>query len=284
MIFDVRFRPPYKGFLNLHIFARDPWNRRPGQQGVDPPKSLLERSVPLALDEMEQAGITQALVVGRRAHPPFESVPNEDVIGFVEEHGDSFWAAPTLEPADRRTALEEIDDLCAHPQVRALHLEPGWSATPMYADDPSLYPIYARIAEVGIPLIVSAGGTIGPDYSYVDPVHLHRVAKEFPELTLVVGHGGWPYVNQAIALAYDCKNVYLSPDMYLNVPNMCGSLEYVRAANYFLADRLLFGTAYPARPMVESIEHFHRLPFDEGVKSRVLYENAARLFGAGESG
>jgi predicted TIM-barrel fold metal-dependent hydrolase len=67
--------------------------------------------------------------------------------------------------------------------------------------------------------------------------------------------------------------------MYLNVPNMPGSLEYVRAANYYLRERLIFGTAYPARPMVESIEHFHRLPFDEDVKPLVLYQNAARIFG-----
>ena len=60
---------------------------------------------------------------------------------------------------------------------------------------------------------------------------------------------------------------------------MPGSLEYVRAANYYLRDRLIFGTAYPARPMVESVEHFHRLPFDEDVKPSVLYHNAARIFG-----
>jgi predicted TIM-barrel fold metal-dependent hydrolase len=86
-------------------------------------------------------------------------------------------------------------------------------------------------------------------------------------------------VHQALAVAYDCANVCLSPDMYLNVPNMPGNLEYVRAANYYLKERLIFGTAYPARPMVESIQHFHMLPFDEEVKPYVLGRNAARIFG-----
>lgn len=279
MIIDVRFRPPYRGFLKLHVFARDPWDRRPGQMGVDPAPSLLQKSVPLALKEMDQAGITKALVVGRRAQPPFEDVPNRDIVDFVREYPGRFYAVPTLEPTDRYAALEELEQLRSQPEVKAIHMEPGWSARPMYADDPNLYPIYERVAQVGMPLLISAGGTIGPDFGYVDPVHLHRVAKDFPKLKLVIGHGGWPYIHQALAVAYDCANVHLSPDMYLNVPNMPGSLEYVRAANFYLADRLLFGTAYPARPMVESIEHFHRLPFDEGVKERVLYQNAARLFG-----
>lgn len=279
MIVDMRFRPPYRGFLSLHVFARDPYDQRPGQQRVEPAPSLVQKSVPLALEEMAAAGIDRAMVIGRRAHPPFAQVPGEDVISFVAEHPDRFFAVPALEPTDFGAALEELEQLRTRPEVKAIHLEPGWASDPMYADDRRLYPIYRRLTEIGMPLLLSAGGTIGPDYSYVDPVRIHRVAKDFPTLTLVLGHGGWPYVNQALAVAYDCPNVVLSPDMYLNVPNMPGSLEYVRAANYYLADRLLFGTAYPARPMIESVEHFHRLPFDEEVKPRVLGLNAARVFG-----
>ncbi|OGA55021.1 MAG: hypothetical protein A3G24_25875 [Betaproteobacteria bacterium RIFCSPLOWO2_12_FULL_62_13] len=279
MIIDVRFRPPYKGYLRLHVFARDPWNRRPGQLGVDPAPSLIKKSVPMALEEMKQAGITKALVIGRRAQPPFENVPNEDVLDFVREYPDRFFAVPALEPTDRYAALDELESYRTLPEVKAIHMEPGWAARPMYADDANLYPIYERLEKIGMPALISAGGTIGPDFGYVDPVHLHRVAKDFPKLKLIIGHGGWPYVTQALAVAYDCGNVYLSPDMYLNVPNMPGSLEYVRAANYYLRERLIFGTAYPARPMVESIEHFHRLPFEEDVKPLVLYHNAARIFG-----
>jgi predicted TIM-barrel fold metal-dependent hydrolase len=279
LIVDMRFRPPYRGFLSLHVFARDPYDQRPGQQRVEPAPSLVQKSVPLALEEMAAAGIDRAMVIGRRAHPPFAQVPGEDVISFVATYPDRFFAVPALEPTDFGAALEELEELRVKPEVKAIHLEPGWASDPMYADDRRLYPIYRRLTDIDMPLLLSAGGTIGPDYSYVDPVRIHRVAKDFPTLTLVLGHGGWPYVNQALAVAYDCPNVVLSPDMYLNVPNMPGSLEYVRAANYYLGDRLLFGTAYPARPMIESVEHFHRLPFDEDVKPRVLGLNAARVFG-----
>jgi len=279
MIIDVRWRPPYKGFLKLHVFARDPWVRRPGQLGVDPAPSLVGKSMPMALDEMKRAGITKAMVIGRRAQPPFENVPNEDVLSFVRDYPDNFFAVPALDPTARSAALDELEFLHTQPSVKAIHLEPGWAARPMYADDANLYSIYERLEKIGMPTLVSAGGTIGPDFGYVDPKHLHRVAKDFPKLKLIIGHGGWPYVMQALAVAYDCANVYLSPDMYLNVPNMPGNLEYVRAANYYLRERLIFGTAYPARPMIESIGHFHRLPFDEEVKPYVLYHNAARVFG-----
>jgi len=261
------------------VWARDPYKKLSGMLGVDPAPSVVQRSVPLAFQEMEAAGITKALVVNRRARPPYESVPNEDVLSFVRENPGRFHAVPALEPADRSAALDELEQLFTEPEVKAIHIEPGFSARPMYADDANLYPLYERMARKGMPLLVSAGGTEGPDMSYVDPVHVHRVAKDFPNLKLVITHGGYPYVQQALFVAFDCSNVYLSPDMYLNVPNMPGSLEYVRAANYFLGERLLFGTAYPVRPMMESVQHFNQLPFDAGVKEKVLYKNAARLFG-----
>ena len=90
MIIDVRFRPPYKGYLKLHVFARDPWDRRPGQLCVDPAPSLIKKSVPMCLDEMDRAGITKGMVIGRRAVPPFENVPNEDVLSFVHEYSGPF--------------------------------------------------------------------------------------------------------------------------------------------------------------------------------------------------
>jgi predicted TIM-barrel fold metal-dependent hydrolase len=279
MIIDVRWRPPYKGFLKLHVFARDPYKKLSGMMGVDPSPSLLKKSVPMAIEEMKRAGITKALVINRRARPPYESVPNEDVLSFVRENPKYFHAVPALEPANRSAAMDELDELFEQPEVKGIHIEPGFSSRPMRADDANLYPIYEKMARKGMPVLVSAGGTEGPDMSYVDPVHVHRVAKDFPNLKLVVTHGGYPYVQEALFVAFDCSNVYLSPDMYLNIPNMPGVQEYVKAANYFLGDRLLFGTAYPVRPVMESVESFNKLPFDPGVKEKVLYHNAAQLFG-----
>lgn len=64
--------------------------------------------------------------------------------------------------------------------------------------------------------------------------------------------------------------------MYIFQP---GSQVYVEAANGFLADQLLFGSSYPFRPIGQSIEDFQQLGFRDGVLDKLLYANAARLFG-----
>ena len=56
---------------------------------------------------------------------------------------------------------------------------------------------------------------------------------------------------------------------------------YVEAANGYLQDRLLFGTAYPALPLKATVDRFLALPFHDAVRPKLLFENAQRLFGGG---
>ena len=51
----------------------------------------------------------------------------------------------------------------------------------------------------------------------------------------------------------------------------------VEAADTYLADRLLFGTAFPIVPLKPMVEAFHRLPFKDGVRLKVDIRNAAGL-------
>jgi len=59
--------------------------------------------------------------------------------------------------------------------------------------------------------------------------------------------------------------------------NLPGADEYVKAANMYMGDRMLFGTAYPSRPLIESVQAFDDWTFGEGVKAKVLGLNALRV-------
>lgn len=120
------------------------------------------------------------------------------------------------------------------------------------------------------------GGRAGPDTSYSDPCIIAKLAADFPDISFIVSHGGWPWVQQILGACFWTKNIYLSPDMYLfNTP---GVQDYVVAANHYLQDNFLFGTAYPYVPMIEGVKHFESL-FDPKVLPKIMYKNAARIFG-----
>ena len=118
------------------------------------------------------------------------------------------------------------------------------------------------------------GGGNGPDLSHSDPVIIDRVCGDFPNLTVINTHGGYPWVQQILFVAFKRPNLYLCPDMYMfNVP---GVNDYVAAANTFMRDRMVFGTAYPFIGFKDGVEQFCALPFKPEVLPGLLYKNAAR--------
>src|SRR5690606_29425019 len=148
------------------------------------------------------------------------STPNAAVEAIMKQHPGRFIGLCAVDPTNRRAAIAEIDR-CIEAGMRGVNIEPGAYPVPMYPDDRRLYPIYAHCEDRGLPVVLMAGGNGGPDLSYSDPVHVDRVAADFPQLPIVVSHGGWPWVHQILHVAYRRQNVHVSPDMYLsNMPGM----------------------------------------------------------------
>ena len=54
---------------------------------------------------------------------------------------------------------------------------------------------------------------------------------------------------------------------------------YVKAANEFLEDQLLFGSTYPVASFESVLEGYRNAPFRPEVLEKVLYTNACRLYG-----
>ena len=115
-----------------------------------------------------------------------------------------------------------------------------------------------------------------PDPRFNDPAQLARVAQTFPRLPTVCYHSCWPNVQQALGLAFRYENIHLAPDLYLLV---AGSRAYVEAADSFLGEQLLFGSSYPFRPIRQSVEDLLAIGRPGPALDKVLYGNAARLFG-----
>ncbi len=287
MAIDMRLRPPAKGFLSMHVYTRSGTDYAPGRQGRHPgtigreeASSVKERSLEILFEEMDEVGITHGVLPGRGAVPPYNGYPNEDIYELVREHPNRFIGLPLADPHDRKAAFREIDRAADTEGIPGIYLEPTWMADPRKLNDPIIYPLYERCVEKNLVAGVSGGGWVGPDFSYIDPVNIQRVAADFPDLPIAVCHGGWPWIDVMIGVAYTCPNVYVSPDMYMTTEGMVGAERYVEAANFFLEDRLLFGTAYPVRSLRQSVEQLHRLPFkNDEVKEKVLTHNAKKLFG-----
>lgn len=275
-IIDFRLRPPIKGFLNARIYARpDIRNRFTRQLGFEPAPSAEQKSAELLFQEMDLAGITRGVIVGRNT-AVLGAVPNADVAEVARTHPDRFIPAAAIDAVDRRDAMRQLKE-ALDLGIRIINVEPGALSTPMHVDDGRMYPLYAYCEDNKIPVIIMSGGSPGPDISYTEPAHLDRVLAHFPDLTVVASHGNWPWVQEIIHVAFRRPNLYLSPDMYLY--NLPGMDDYIKAANGFMRDRFLFATAYPLCPLVEYTRWFLGLPIAPDAMEKILYGNAARILG-----
>jgi predicted TIM-barrel fold metal-dependent hydrolase len=146
-------------------------------------------------------------------------------------------------------------------------------------DDPALYPAYALLVERGVPLVVHCGTSSfpGSTNAMADPVLLDSVLRDFPDLTVVLAHGGrgWWY-DAAAFLALSQPNVWieLSGLPPKRLPDYYARFDLAR-----LARRWVFGTDWPGVPGVAAnARAVAGLGLPEDVVPLVLGGNALRIY------
>lgn len=276
-IIDLRVRPPEAGFETMALY----WDKeRIAQMGRDigfePAPSYLSESVEACVAEMDKAGVAVGVVTGRLSGKHLGRVENAAIVDLVRRYPGRFWAMGGVDLDNMQAAKRQLEEIIGCPEFCGAVFESGCAEDPRYADDPEFASLFGTCEEAEVPVLLMAGGNAGPDLSYSNPIQLDRLAARHPKLDIIAAHGSWPWVNEILGVAYRRKNVWVSPDMYIFLP---GGHMYVEAANSYLQDRFLFGTAYPALPFGPAIERFLNLPFREAVLPKVLHQNAQRLLG-----
>ncbi len=283
MIIDFRVQPPFKSFLDIYFY-------RPRPAVLDPVKvnafsigrrtsaAYVERSIELFVEEMDEVGIDLCVIMGQHAGAAWGSVDNHDIGELIRRYPGRFAGFAGIDPQEPG-ATDEIRRGVETLGCHGIAILPGWSDPPLRDDDKRVYPSYETAAALDIPVMITSSHVIGPDMSYAMPEHIQRVALDFPQLTIIVGHACWPWTTQACALAMRCTNVYLMPEFYMHMPHMPGAQDYVDAANSYLSHRMLYSSCYPTRPLGQALEDFRRLALAPESQETLLWRNGARLLG-----
>ena len=282
-IIDFRGRPPTAEYLAYFGPDRLQWiAERVGARSIS--RAYREQSLDLFFEEMDEAGIEYTVALGRNSPEllvgkrrfPAGIIPNDHVLDLQTRFPDRVIGMAGVDVSNRlHDAVREVEDYVGNRGLKGVFIEPQ-RAIPGHPSDPVCYPVYEKCVELDVPVSIMTGPFAGPDIGYTAPEHIDVVANEFPELKIIAGHGAWPYVNEIIAVAFKHPNVYVSPDIYHFTP---GSAAYVEAANGFMSDQLLFGTAYPIRPLKQTVEDFERLGLKADSLEKALFKNGRALLG-----
>jgi predicted TIM-barrel fold metal-dependent hydrolase len=242
-------------------------------------KAKPEREV---IAEFEAAEVDVCLVAldlsATIATPPCS---NDYVADLRERHKCivQWWGA--VEPAKGRDAIDEVRHAVNDLNVLGFHFHPIMQH--FSVDDQRYYPLFEEIAELDVPVMIDVGmtgmgagtpGGMGAKTRHAHPASIDALAADFPSLTIVMAHPGYPWIDETTAVALHKGNVfwemsgwapkYLPPSL---VRDMRGRLQ----------DKMMFGSDYPSIPYERLFKEWDELGFTDAFLEKFYHGNAERI-------
>jgi predicted TIM-barrel fold metal-dependent hydrolase len=216
------------------------------------------------LASADEAGIYRLVVFSTATKAEQVESINNYIAGLGDERLIGFG---TLHPdyANYKSEIQRMLSL----GLRGIKLHPDFQAFPI--DDARMFPIYEEIGSE-LPVLFHLGDEHSDNSS---PKRLARVLELFPEMTVIAAHlGGYTRWDDAEKYLIG-KNLYLDTSSTLCklTPERAGALIEAHGA-----DKILFGTDYPARLHKEELENFLKIPLSGGARQKILSTNAIKLF------
>jgi uncharacterized protein len=194
-----------------------------------------------------------------------------------------FIGLATISPHDGMRGVRELVRLVTEEGFGGLRVSSLYNMVP--ASDRRYYPLYAKCVELDIPVRIYTNMNYANDrpYDLGHPRHLDQIAMDFPELRIIAGLSGWPWVNETVALLRRHPNLYADTashrPRYFGVPGS-GWEQFLQFGNTLLQNKIMVGLSWEAfgTTMEVLVEEYAALPLKSNVLDKWLYGNAKHFF------
>ena len=196
--------------------------------------------------------VQRAIVLGFRAHHVGYVVPNEYVAEYVNAHPEKLVGFCSVDPNDS-DAVEQLDYSVKKLGLRGLKVGPIYQN--VHPQDSRFMRLFERAEQLDVPILIHQGTTFCRDVSleYANPILLQPVARDFPNLRVVIAHLGHPWIGECISLIRKHPNFYSDlsalhyrPWQYYNA--------LILAKEYGVLKKLFLGSDYPVTTPAQTIE------------------------------
>lgn len=187
--------------------------------------------------------IDGAIVLAFDAPATGMQVPNEYVAEYVGKHRGRLFGFASVDP-NNWDAASILEHAIKEYQLSGLKLGPIYQN--FYPDRKEHFSLYAKADELGIPILWHQGTSFVPE-GYLDASRaamLDPIARQFPNLKMIIAHMGHPWVDECISV------VRKNPNMYMDLSAL-GSRPWqfynalVSAMEYGVTHKILLGSDYP---------------------------------------
>jgi uncharacterized protein len=241
------------------------------------------RSPKALLQYLDSVGVERAMLINYVAPEVmgFTAGVNEWVTDYCRENPARLLSCGSVHPRHSANVEEDMEQL-VRLGIRMIKIHPPHQL--LFANDyvngmKELAVIYSIAERHGIPVMVHTGTSIFPGSRnrYADPLFLDDVAIDFPNLKILMAHGGRPiWMTTAFFLLRRHSNVYL--DISGIPPKLL--LQYFPRLEE-IASKTLFGTDWPSpgiKDIKQNIDQFRALPLTDAVKEQILSKTALEIW------
>ncbi|HWI70958.1 MAG TPA: amidohydrolase family protein [Baekduia sp.] len=234
--------------------------------------------IPLAttLQAMDAAQVDQALVAAWHG-PAGPLIGNDEVAALVAEAPTRLHGLAAVDLRRPMDAVRELRHRVEDDGFKGLRMLPWLWETP--PTDRRFYPLFAASVELGVPFCTQVGhtGPLRPSEPGRPIPHIDQIAIDFPELTIVCGHVGYPWTEEMVAVARKHPNVVIDTSAYTTKRLPPELITYMKSNSG--RHKVLFGSNYPMILPEHALEGLEDLQLDDETRDLYLSGNAQRVFG-----
>ena len=227
---------------------------------------------------MDEAGVetilaTDLLAWSYRRQARFARDMTETIATLTERHPGRVYGLADYDPFDIRASLEKVERDVTTRGYKGVYLHVYGYDIPL--DHRKLYPLYALCDRLEVPVAMQVGHVLEAMPSeHGRPIQLDRIACDFPSLTIVGTHTGWPWVDEMLAVTTKWPNVYLNVSAWLPQYFNPQLVAFLRSRTG--AEKVLFGSN--GLSWKRYVAGFQALELREGTLEKILFENPKRVY------
>ncbi|MFI6030346.1 amidohydrolase family protein [Amycolatopsis magusensis] len=262
----------------------DAWMQQPGDRFMAEPwlESVLRwtgttRMAPplqATLDAMDVAGVHAGLLSAWYS-PRGPLITNDEVAAVVERHPARFAGIASVDLTNPMAAIREIRRCVRDLGFVGVRVVPWlWNLPP---NDRRYYPVYVACVELGVPLCTQIGhtGPLCPSEPGRPIPYLDEVLLDFPELVVVGGHVGFPWLDEVLSLVMKYPNFHIDTSAYALHRLPAELADFARGRG---RTRVLFGSNYPMLTPGDCLKQLGKLELGAEAQELFLGGNARRIF------
>ncbi|HKK53169.1 MAG TPA: amidohydrolase family protein, partial [Myxococcota bacterium] len=203
-------------------------------------------------------------------------ISNAEVAESIERAPERFRGLASVDLRRPMEAVREIRQWVDGERFVGVRVVPWlWNLPP---NDRRYYPVYTACIDAGVPFCTQIGhtGPLCPSEPGRPIPYLDEVLLDFPELVVVGGHVGFPWIDEVISLCHKYPNFFVDTSAWAVDRLPSALVGFMRREG---RHRVLFGTNWPMLSPSRCLEGLEALELSDEARSLFLGANAERVFG-----